>query len=224
MATPEITVITALNQELWREYASETVKTWPWQNLTVWWEERDQTEPWQCFRQHRQPEPDFEHTWRRFSHKVEAQCELSKRVKTRYMLWLDADVVYHSEPQWPDLIPQGEMITYLGRGENYHPETGWILYDLEHPRCREFVQALEQIYLTGRIFALGQWHDAAVWDHVCRELDVPRRDIGPKRPGEAFGRSPLKDLLLHLKGPRKSNIHTGTTREELMLKCKPIKE
>ncbi len=219
-------VITSVNETLWRDYAEKCTLTWQIEP-DIFWEDKPHEghRPWQNFREvyQAQKEPDFALTWQRFSHKVEAQCIAYREYRDteQYLIWLDADVVQQKEFTYTELeqlFPQGSLCTYLGRGDNYHPETGFILYDLQHPRAGEFFEQLENIYTSGRIFELTQWHDAYVWDWVCRELDIARRDIGPGRPGEAFGRSPLRDYFLHLKGPRKSNIHTGQSPEELMRK------
>lgn len=220
-----IKVITAVNEELWREYALKTTATWQFPHRI--YHEQDQLEIWRLWRERNHvlhPELGFKHTWQRFSHKVEAQCRalLEYKHTDRYLIWLDADVVQLKVIPDDDvklLVPrEGDMCSYLGRGDHSHPETGWICYDLTHPRLEEFIEELTITYLSDQIFALPQWHDAHVWDHVCRELKIPRTDLGPGTPGEAFGRSPLRDYFLHLKGSRKTNIHTGQTREELMHK------
>lgn len=223
----QVKVITATNPELDRRYAERARQSWQFEHRVYW--EHDQLRVWQQWRErnHRlHPEPDFRHTWQRFSHKVEAQCRALREYTAGYLVWLDTDVV-QCKPitagQWREWQPpRGEFCTYLGRGDRYHPETGFICYDLEHPRKEEFVEALATTYLTDRIFTLEQWHDAWVWDWVCRDLRIQRRDIGPGRPGEAFGRSPLKGYLVHCKGPRKQNIPTATTPEALMTKTPKV--
>lgn len=221
-----INVITATNTELDQQYAEKARATWQFDYQVYW--EHDETEIWHKWRQRNQelhPERDFKHTWQRFSHKVEAQVRALQRRDADYLIWLDTDVV-QCKPivDWQTLLPkQGDVCSYLGRGRGYHPETGWIAYDCGHPRLEEFVEELVLIYLTDRVFTLEQWHDAYVWDHVCRELEIPRTDLGPQQAGEAFGRSVLKEYFLHLKGPRKQNIHTSDLRDAGALMRKPIK-
>lgn len=223
-----IKFITALNQDIWRNYAHRTTESWQ-TPPEIWWEERPRSDLdlWQAWREHHREhraEPDFEHTWQRFSHKVEAQISALSLYRMspdwQYLIWLDADVVQQKNYTERDLtqwLPrQGDLCAYLGRGPNYHPETGFIAYDLHSPDLDRFLVHLRGEYLGDRLFDLDQWHDAYVWDWVCRREQIPRTDIGPGRPGEAFGRSPLRQHFLHLKGRRKTNIHTGQTAEELM--------
>lgn len=225
----DIKIFTATNPELDQQYAQKARATWQF-DYTVYWE-HEQRQIWQQWRQRNQalhPESDFKHTWCRFSHKVEAQCRYLQDPDTDYLdyvIWLDTDVV-QCKPitNWQPLLPkQGDVCSYLGRGNRYHPETGFIAYDCQHPRLEEFIEELALIYLTDRVFTLEQWHDAYVWDHVCRELKIPRTDIGPKQAGEAFQNSPLKEYFLHLKGPRKQNIMTTALTDTKGLMCKPYK-
>ena len=214
--------VTALNQQLYRDYAEASLKTWTTEPLIYW--EEDHCDPrWRKFREHTHPEPDFDHTWRRFSHKVEAQIRAVRELHTAwdYLIWLDADVVELRKPQEDyvkTLLPQrrpatnytddSDVLSYLGRGDRYHPETGFICYDLKHPRLWQLILRLEEVYLTGEIFTLAQWHDAYVWDWVCRRQQLPRRNLCelPHKPGEAFGRSLLKTHWAHYKGPRKQQL------------------
>lgn len=206
-----IKIITASNPELDQRYALKARATWQF-DYTIYWEQ-DQRPLWQQWRLRNQalhPEPSFKHTWQRFSHKVEAQCSALTDPDCDYVIWLDTDVV-QCKPitDWLSLLPRpGELLSYLGRGDDYHPETGFIAYDCRHPQLREFVEEFAMIYVTDRVFTLPQWHDAYVWDRVCRELTTPRRDLCQRsQGGEAFLNSPLGEYFLHLKGPRKDNIN-----------------
>ncbi len=227
--TDQFLTITTVNQTLWQEYAEKTTKTWQFDHRIYWEEDRpeprsDIWQQWREFHKTRQPEPDFQHTWSRFSHKVERQlqalCDPEIRREYRYLIWLDADVVEQQSLTlefYQQIQPQGEFLTYLGRGRQY-PETGFICYDFEHPDLERFTVHLRGEYLGDRLFQLEQFHDAYVWNHVCEREQISRRSIGPNSPGEAFLRSPLRDYLLHLKGPRKTNIHRAKNTEELMQK------
>ena len=209
-----VSVITSVNRDIWSRYASKTISTWTLRPR-IWWEPRDSTEKWQQWRERNQgvhPETGFKTSWQRFSHKVEAQCEFYRELKqtSRYMIWLDSDVRELEQPRQLEklLPPEGVFCSYLGRGSDYHPETGWIAYDLEHGQAEEFFSALEEIYLSDQIFTELEWHDAWVWNEVCLRLGVPRLNLidGHPQRGEAFARSRLKNYYSHEKGPRKELI------------------
>lgn len=220
-----IKFITALNQDLWQSYAEHTVKKWQTEPQ-IYWEEQQHDLRWHQFREQQHPEPQFKHTWRRFSHKVEAQIRAVKEFhgSADYLIWLDADVEELQKPTEEyiqSLLPlkrpaqtytdTSDCLSYLGRGDSYHPETGFIAYDLNHPQLYQLILRLEEVYLSGEIFTLPEWHDAWVWDHVCRTQSIPRRNLCelPHKPGEAFGRSPLKTHWRHYKGPRKQLLNVS---------------
>lgn len=223
-----IKFFTTVNAELWQAYAERTTRTWRDLDRDIHWENPSQE--WHEWRQGNlelRPEPDFQHTWQRFSHKVETQCrELPRYQAQGYDLavWLDADAIVcrplETLPQ--EAYPrETELCTYLGRGPQY-PETGWIAYNLHHRALTAFVSHLQQIYLADGIFELEQWHDAWVWNHVREQLTSEARSITDNRPGEAFGRSLLREHMIHVKGPRKDNVRntelTWANRRRLMQK------
>ena len=210
----KIEFITSVNQELWDAYAHHSLDTWQ-HEPTIYWEPEDTHRIWNTFRSHYadlKPEPDFAHTWQRFSHKVEHQINHLEHSHADYVVWLDADVTQImpiSEEALLSLMPTEEYVcSYLGRGNTYHPETGWIAWNCKHPELRGFLQAWRECYLQGYVFHFDQWHDAYVWDKLMRIRDIPRQNLceAPHKPGEAFGRSALKEYYMHHKGPRKKSI------------------
>jgi hypothetical protein len=220
MAT-EIITVTSVNDQLWADYAERTVGTWT-TDYKVYWEHTDTDPQWDSWRDSNKDklEPDFKHTWRRFSYKVQHQLQAYREYKDthRYLIWQDADVRELCKPtqefykqvlpitraggQWLD---PSDTLSYLGRGDSYHPETGYIVYDLHNPRLTQLMLRLEEVYLTNEIFTYNEWHDAYVWEEVCKAQQLTRRNLceQPYKPGEAFARSPLRDYYEHLKGPRK---------------------
>jgi hypothetical protein len=224
MDTSLIKTVTSVNDQLWADYASKSIKTWT-SEPKIYWEDIDIDPVWDAWREsnaHRL-EPTFHLTWRRFSYKVQHQLAAYREFKDthRYLIWLDADVRELCKPtqefyknvlpvkrpggQWLD---DSDTLSYLGRGDDYHPETGWICYDLHNPRLTQLMLRLEEVYLSNEIFTMKEWHDAYVWDQVCRSQQLCRRNIceQPYKKGEAFGRSPLKQYYQHLKGPRKLQL------------------
>ena len=204
--------VTALNQDLYERYARKTTGTWQhsahkyWNNLNpIWngWRERNQA-------QYPSDAP-LKKQWFKFSHKVEAQIETAKQLKTGYMIWLDADVEqtqpYTEEWLRQQLPKEGEMFTYLHR-EGY-PETGWIAYNLNEMQTHTFFTELEHTYLNNKLFDLEQWHDGYVWWETYKSMSKMYPNQYKVRSlmdsvvnkGEAFGRSTLKSVFKHHKGP-----------------------
>jgi len=203
-------IITAVNQQLWQDYAEKTIKTWQFTH-DIWWEEQHQDTAWAKWRRRHQGRPDegtsFAKTCLRFSHKVEAQIHAIRTSPARYIVWLDADVEQINEitmQQWALwLPPQGAACTYLGRREQY-PETGFVIWDREHDFTEFFCSAWENLYLTDQVWDLEQWHDAWVWNWLSESIELPRWSLTTVvERGEAFGLSSLSPYFKHLKGPRK---------------------
>ena len=224
MDTSLIATVTSVNDQLWQDYAKKSIGTWTSQPK-IYWEDIDVDPVWDKWRDANKDrlEPSFHLTWRRFSYKVQHQLLAYREFKDthRYLIWMDADVLELCKPtqefyknvlpvtrqgtQWLD---DSDTVSYLGRGDDYHPETGWICYDLHNPRLTQLMFRLEEVYLSNEIFTYKEWHDAYVWDQVCRSQQLSRRNIceQPYKKGEAFGRSPLKQYYQHLKGARKLQL------------------
>lgn len=205
-------IITACNPQLHAQYAERSIKTWQTTPVIYW--QGDLIDPrWDHWRQVAKSHETqrFEHTCVRFSHKVQAQIHHTRQSAADYVIWLDADCVQHTEytpEQFQALMPQGdEMMTYLNREPVKHSETGWIAYNMRHPRLKEFMRRLEDIYLTQAIFSLKEWHDAFVWDYVRTRGNYPGRNLCTNnRAAEPFEHSALKEFFKHHKGPRKAQI------------------
>ena len=211
--------VTSLNKDLYTRYAQKTTNSWP-HSAHEYWEGTDTKTHWASWRKRMlkvYPSDDFLYKqWLRFSHKVEAQIETAKQLETGYMIWLDADVEQTQEytQEWlrEQLPKEGEIFTYLHR-DNY-PETGWIAYNLNEIETHTFLLELEHTYLGNKIFKLEQWHDAYVWWQAYLSVSAMYPEHYKVRSlmdmsvskGEAFGRSTLKRVFRHHKGPRKDKV------------------
>ena len=203
-------IITSINQQLWRDYAERTIGTWQFQH-DCWWEHEHEMTAWADWRLNHQGRPDegtsFAKTCLRFTHKVEAQCHYLRHSRSRYVIWLDADVEQIRpipQEQWALwLPPEGAACTYLGRSGQY-PETGFVIWDREHALTQWFVDQWQQLYFSDQVWQLEQWHDAWVWNWLCESVELPRWSLTTTvERGEAFGLSSLSPYFRHLKGPRK---------------------
>lgn len=203
-------IITCVNHELWASYAARTISTWQFA-YDCWWEHEHEHTEWAQWRLRHQGRADegreFARTCVRFSHKVEAQIHYLRTSQSRYVVWLDADVLQTApipREQWLEwLPPEGVACTYLGRSEMY-PETGLVIWDREHEMVTRFCEQWQQVYLTDQVWQLEAWHDAWVWNWLCLRHQLPRVSITPTvKRGEAFAQSPVAPYLRHLKGPRK---------------------
>jgi hypothetical protein len=159
------------------------------------------------------PKKSFRWNAVRFCYKVYAISLVANYTSSGWLIWADADTHTHSPVSTADLdrlCPADAMIGYLGRGEHYHSECGWVAYNLDHPETRNFIRDFVSMYDQDRIFELPEWHDSYVWDTVRRRYQDHSTfhnltPVLPKsgRAGHPFINSELGKFMDHLKGDRK---------------------
>jgi hypothetical protein len=159
------------------------------------------------------PKKSFRWNAVRFAYKIYAISLVANYTSGGWLIWLDADTHTHSNISIADLnnlCPSTATISYLGRGENYHSECGWVGYNLDHPETRNFIAELTGMYNQDRIFELPEWHDSYVWDVVRRRYQASNEFYNlsntlqkPGRAGHPFINSELGRFMDHLKGDRK---------------------
>ena len=128
---------------------------------------------------------DFRWNAIKFSFKVFAiNFSLQFIQNKKILIWTDADLLCHTNFDSLDLnnfFPaNNELFSYLGRTsfppKNPFSECGFIVFNLIHPDFHNFMQRMIQIYLSGEIFSIQQWHDSWIWDHVRNEFEL--KEIG----------------------------------------------
>lgn len=154
----------------------------------------------------------------RFSYKVFAVSAAQKIQNQDWLIWLDADTYTHSPVphHWlATVCPESAMCSYLGRGENYHSECGWVAYNLSHPRCASFINDFADMYRKDLIFHEREWHDSYIWDLIRRrykdECEFFNLNPEPDTKGLAkhpFINSELGRYMDHIKGKRKNQGHS----------------
>ena len=137
-----------------------------------------------------------------------------------YLIWTDADLRCKKNFKSDDIIPflpnKNELMSYLGR-KNFYSECGFLGFNLNHPEFNNFIDRVINIYTSGEIFSLQQWHDSWVWDHVRKEFenkDILFKNISGKgyEHHHPFINSGLENFFDHLKGPVRKKI--GSSPEE----------
>jgi hypothetical protein len=160
------------------------------------------------------PKKSFRWDAVRFAYKIYSVALVANYTSGGWLIWLDADTCTHSDITTADLerlCPSSAMISYLGRGERYHSECGWVAYNLDHPETRTFIAELKDMYNQDKIFDLPEWHDSYVWDVVRRRYhkqnvfhNLNTTLSKPNLAGHPFINSDLGKFMDHLKGARKT--------------------
>lgn len=164
------------------------------------------------------PKKQFRWDAVRFCYKVFAKSVALNMIDSGWMIWIDADTITHTSMplQFLDTIcPSNNMISYLGRGEKYHSECGWVAYNLDHAECRQFVHDFVNMYNTDAIFKQQEWHDSYIFD-VLRKQRQDRcyfHNLNPSPDnkglaGHPFVNSELGRYMDHVKGDRKQQGHS----------------
>lgn len=127
--------------------------------------------------------------------------------------WVDGDVETHSTVPKDFLIDliDGNDIVYIGRSE-YHSEIGFWGGTVNE-RSRWFAHEFAEMYRSGRVFDLSQWHSAWVFDAVMDEFKprypnarVNNLTADIERHGQPFEITPLAKYMTHYKGRRKEEM------------------
>lgn len=154
----------------------------------------------------------------RFAYKVFSVALSAAHINSGWMIWLDADTHTHTtvSTDWLGLVcPDSAMISYLGRGERYHSECGWVAYNLDHPATRNFIRDFVAMYNTDRIFDEREWHDSYIWDVIRRQYQTDNmfHNLNPSPDGKGLAGHPFINSVLglhmdHAKGSRKDLGHS----------------
>ena len=141
--------------------------------------------------------------------------------KSDFLIWLDADIKTAkpiSHEFLNTLVDKEKYTSYLGRShvkkENVrYTETGFIIFNTNHPMHPNFWEKIDQMYLGGDLFKLNSWTDSHVFDEVRTNLEkeenllnVNISNFGIKDVGNeshVFVASILGDYMDHKKGVRK---------------------
>jgi hypothetical protein len=164
------------------------------------------------------PKKQFRWNAVRFCYKVFATALCAEQTPNGWLIWLDADSHTHSPvtADWlASVCPVNSLASYLGRGEKYHSECGWVAYNLDHPATQQFIQDFVNMYISDDIFKEREWHDSYIWDIVRKQYQTQHHffNLNPSvddkgLAGHPFINSELGRVMDHVKGKRKDQGHS----------------
>lgn len=164
------------------------------------------------------PKKQFRWDAVRFCYKVFAKDLAANNIDSGWMIWIDADTITHSpvSKQFLQTVcPSNSMVSYLGRGEKYHSECGWVAYNLDAPECRQFIKDFVNMYNTDAIFQEREWHDSYIFDVLRKQFQSRCKfyNLNPSwddkgLAGHPFINSELGRYMDHVKGDRKQQGHS----------------
>jgi hypothetical protein len=117
-----------------------------------------------------------------------------------WLIWIDADVLLGNALPPP---AKGPFMYYLGRPE-WHSCASYVAWDLQHTQNQTWWQMLENLYSTGTIFALPEWHDSYVNDWMRDDLKVSAANLAEPFSDQLKGPANVFDFVFpgchHKKG------------------------
>ena len=153
----------------------------------------------------------------RFSHKVFAVIHACCNIPADWVIWLDADTMTFADiPECflDEICKSSAMACYLGRREKYHSECGWVAYNRNHPDLVDFIQQWKNLYISGKLFDLREYHDSFVFDVLRKDFQSTKHtqfynlspDLPGKGPGHPFIASQLGLYMDHMKGSKRKAL------------------
>jgi len=153
----------------------------------------------------------------RFSHKVFSVIHACQNIDSDWIIWLDADTVTFRDVAdgfLDSVCDVTAMACYLGRREKYHSECGWVAYNRRHPDLENFVGRWRDLYMSGSLFDLREYHDSFVFDVLRKEFQTQRNtrfhnlspELPGKGPGHPFIASQLGLYMDHMKGDKRKTL------------------
>jgi hypothetical protein len=146
----------------------------------------------------------------KFAHKTYAIWHACKNNSSGWVIWLDCDAFVYKKIDQSFIektFPAGTMICYLGRPGKYS-ECGFLGFNLDHPKCRIFLEQWENLYSSGDIIKLSETHDSYTFDYIRKQWDDPKlflnlnsEAVTNKNP---FGQSKIGSWIMHSKGKDKN--------------------
>lgn len=158
----------------------------------------------------------------RFAHKIAAIlcADASLKQDSRYLLWLDADIIVHApvtREVWRQWLPLRSWLSYLPRNLSVasYPECGFLLFDRLSQSFTVFRNELLELYRTDRVLSLYETHDSFVIQYLLDKLNFQPRSLS----GAGYDHmhvlvhSPLGAYLDHCKGSSRKQIGRTPVRE-----------
>lgn len=119
----------------------------------------------------------------------------------QFLVWLDCDVEFKKNLSAAAIggLLGNHGILHL-KGTRGWTEMGIVIYDLNHPKVRGFLQRFFALY-DGGFKKLTRWDDCWLFDECARHSDNGLlKDIAPRQRTRVVDESPLGPYLLHKKG------------------------
>jgi hypothetical protein len=157
-------------------------------------------------------ERGFQYQGIRFSYKVFAVTHLGLTNKYKYLIWIDADMIFEESFNInileDKMINRNSMMSYLKRVGRYS-ECGFLVFNMSHSKILDYFREMKRMYTSNDIYKEQEWHDSYIWDLVRikfeRTYNIENFPLVGTNPltNNINPRIFLYKYIRHLKGNRK---------------------
>ena len=118
-----------------------------------------------------------------------------------WLYWIDADIEFNG-PFRPPI--RDAFLLYLDRPE-WHSCASFVGFNLEHEISAQFFQSYWQLYVTGTVFALPEWHDSYLLDWLRGQMKLPAINLAAGIDG-LDGPANVFDAVFPMAHHKKGNL------------------
>lgn len=193
--TDGISIITTLTSDIWESYANRSIPSWfdifpsdtkfffncnfqPMADQRITYID-DNNEKIKFIATNREknrinkyPGPSVTKRWETYCHKVFAQYDAAMLCKTKYLIFLDADIKAlkpFSIKEVSFLI--GDSIGGCMMRDEVPTESSLIIYNMQHPKIFGFFEVFRNFYIDETVFDMVQWDDSYVFDQARKNFN-----------------------------------------------------
>lgn len=155
----------------------------------------------------------------RFSFKSFAIISGCQSSKTDYTIWLDADLITHSnvDKEFFQLFDNENIFSYfLGRANTY-TETGFLVFKTSSEITQVFFDTWRSLYSSSLIFEQKEWHDCICYDFCRENVNSENKNLTPygKDYDNVIVNSIIAKYFDHLKGDTRKKLGSSFSSDVL---------
>jgi hypothetical protein len=149
----------------------------------------------------------------KFAHKGVVIAKELRNADTRYMIWLDGDAIFHNTipDDWHLQLLQNHAISTQYEHKYKHNQWSWVhiesgimVFDLEHPTIKEFIDVYSDYYDNpNKLVTMRKPYDTYVAVESMKKTNVSAFNLNsePSRitgnPNETFLNPLLRNFVIH---------------------------
>jgi len=130
-----------------------------------------------------------------------------RRCNTKYLVWIDSDVVIHKKFNIEQFLPSDREIATCICPDGWHTETGFVIVNTENHLTKRWISEYRNYWYNGKLSTLRRPWDGAVFYDSIQKYDyrnLYKRESDKKPAG--FTDTPLLEYMTHYSGKRRKEL------------------